>query len=429
MKKPAAHRVWIWGSVLVLLLAGLFLALKMGAGKIPAQKQELPQVRLMVASDLHYLSPSLTDHGTYITEMTRRADGKVMEYSEELVEAFVDTVIQNRPDALILTGDLTFNGARKSHEDLAEKLTKIESAGVPVLVIPGNHDLDNWRAASFSGDEYEFVPSVSSTEFEELYAAFGYEDALSRDQASASYVWEPVAGLRLVMLDVNGVEKKGSVSEKTLRWLEKQLIKARKSGARVLSFTHQNLLKHSMFEQGYVIGNSEEVLQLYQKYGVSANFTGHLHIQHIGEQDHFYEAATCALSVFPNQYADIILDSSGLDYHTTSVDVSTWAAERGLASEDLLNFEQYAKDFFWDTSYEQAVSALGDLKDEELKDAMAGYSAGLNQLYFSGHMEEAVLEDELLKEWKRSGAFTGRYLENILENEREDQNHMSLEFP
>lgn len=68
------------------------------------------------------------------------------------------------------------------------------------------------------------------------------------------------------------------------------------------------------------------------------------------------------------------------------------------------------------------------MEDEKLKDAMAGYFAGLNQIYFSGHMEEAVSEDRLLEEWRHSGTFTGRYLESILENACEDQNHIVWKF-
>ena len=43
---------------------------------------------IMVATDLHYLAPELTDHGAYFMKMIESADGKVMAYSEELLEAF-----------------------------------------------------------------------------------------------------------------------------------------------------------------------------------------------------------------------------------------------------------------------------------------------------------------------------------------------------
>ena len=45
-----------------------------------------------------------------------------------------------KADGLILSGDLTFNGEKKSHEELAEKFKKVEKSGAPVMVIPGNHD-------------------------------------------------------------------------------------------------------------------------------------------------------------------------------------------------------------------------------------------------------------------------------------------------
>ena len=165
--------------LMALLTGGEDLALSYGAGTktISAAGEEGPQTRLMVASDLHYLSPSLTDHGSCFTELARNGDGKVMEYSQELVEAFVDTVLEKKPDALILTGDLTFNGARKSHEDLADKLARIEEAGIPVAVLSGNHDLWNKNAASFSGDRVTFEESVSAKEFKEIYFPFGFEEA------------------------------------------------------------------------------------------------------------------------------------------------------------------------------------------------------------------------------------------------------------
>ena len=42
--------------------------------------------------------------------------------------------------ALILSGDLSFNGEKTSHEELAGKLFKLQEQGIPVLVLPGNHD-------------------------------------------------------------------------------------------------------------------------------------------------------------------------------------------------------------------------------------------------------------------------------------------------
>lgn len=135
---------------------------------------------LITATDLHYLAPSLTDHGAFFNQLIENSDGKTMAYSDELMDAFVDQVISRKPDALILSGDLTFNGEYASHEALVQKLNRIDAAGIPVFVLPGNHDLNNRSAVRFEGDAYEHVSSVTGEEFAALYHAHGYDRALGQ---------------------------------------------------------------------------------------------------------------------------------------------------------------------------------------------------------------------------------------------------------
>ena len=73
------------GTVLVLFCV-LFVRAASTSGK---QLNGVEPVTIAVATDLHYLSPLLTDHGAYFEQMIQNADGKVMEYSEELIDAFV----------------------------------------------------------------------------------------------------------------------------------------------------------------------------------------------------------------------------------------------------------------------------------------------------------------------------------------------------
>ena len=93
-----------------------------------------------MATDLHYLSPSIVERGEVFEKVYLGGDGKQMNYMSEIPDAFIEDVIKQKPDGLILSGDLTFNGEKKSHEELAEKFKKVEKSGVPVMVIPGNHD-------------------------------------------------------------------------------------------------------------------------------------------------------------------------------------------------------------------------------------------------------------------------------------------------
>ena len=51
---------------------------------------------------------------------------------------------------LLAAGDLTFNGEKLSHETVAGLFEEIEAAGVPVLTLPVNHDVNNGMAYRLS---------------------------------------------------------------------------------------------------------------------------------------------------------------------------------------------------------------------------------------------------------------------------------------
>ena len=201
------------------ILAGAFaLSGRLESGEdAPAQSGD--EVTIAVATDLHYIAPELTDKGEYFTDLVTDADGKVMLYIDELVRAFAEQIIAEQPDALILSGDLSFNGETASHEALASILSEVEASGVPVYIMPGNHDMNSSMAARFEGDGYELVSSPSEGEFAQIYYEFGYSEAISRDEKSLSYAAQIAPGLRLVMLDVNTRSNPGYVLDSTFDWL------------------------------------------------------------------------------------------------------------------------------------------------------------------------------------------------------------------
>lgn len=137
------------GRIVSLAVILAFMVVLGGTALVPHEKQPpsqyapLEQTTLFVASDLHYLSPELTDNGEYFHKLIENGDGKAMGFCEDITDAFITQVIGQKPDVLILSGDLTFNGEKASHTVLAEKLSAVKEAGIPVLVLPGNHDLEN----------------------------------------------------------------------------------------------------------------------------------------------------------------------------------------------------------------------------------------------------------------------------------------------
>lgn len=370
---------------------------------IPAEETG-PQetVELVFATDLHYLAPELTDHGSYFQAMVERSDGKAMEYCEEITNAFVAQVIEQAPDGLILSGDLTFNGEKRSHEVLAEKLWQIRDAGIPVFVVPGNHDMENPIAASFQGNSYTLTDSVTPLQFSEIYREFGYGAAAARDEHSLSYTVQLSPTLCLLMVDVNGTEYPGGIPEETLDWIGQQLAAAQRQGMRVISVSHQNLLQHNpIFASGFVMAGNDRLLEMFEQYNVLCHFSGHMHIQHIAQSANgLPEIVTSSLMVTPLQYGVLRLEGTAGQYQTKQVESSTEIAE-------------YAKALFWDTAYRQAQTALGDGPDTP---GMAAYFADTNTAYFAGRMDTIEYDTDQLKQWEKQISFLSLYLQSMADD-------------
>jgi 3',5'-cyclic AMP phosphodiesterase CpdA len=83
-----------------------------------------------------------------------RADASVERALAELAE-------RTAPELLIATGDLTHRGRREQHERAAETLRRL---GLPVLAVPGNHDIPYTFPARVSSPWREFERQWTTTE-------------------------------------------------------------------------------------------------------------------------------------------------------------------------------------------------------------------------------------------------------------------------
>ena len=99
------------GKRRVLLAVAALLLVLVVAGVLRYQNRP---TKILVATDIHYLSPSLNDHGACFEKTILNGDGKALAYIDELTDAFVEQVIREKPAALILSGDLTLNGKSRA---------------------------------------------------------------------------------------------------------------------------------------------------------------------------------------------------------------------------------------------------------------------------------------------------------------------------
>ena len=390
--------------------------------------QEKP-VNIAVATDLHYLSSSLTDGGAFFTDLVENADGKNMFYIEEITESFVATMIQEKPEILILSGDLTFNGEKQSHLDLEQKLEKIKENGTQILVMPGNHDIDRSSAAGFFGDSYELVDTVSKEEFAKIYQDYGLQESIEKDDTSLSYLYRARKDLWILMLDSNS-HGTNEISDQTFSWIEEILKDAKEQDIQVLAVSHQNLLAHNpYFTEGFLIDRSQELEALYEKYDVMANLRGHIHIQHIKDSG-LPEILTSALPVSPHHYGILEFDGNTLDYQAKILDVASWAREQGLTDQKLLDFSQTSRAFMEEVAARKLEPELLDSQLTSLeREILLQTFAQINADYFAGRQIDPANHQQGLSLMQETGlSFYPTYIDSILKSAEKGHESLQLEL-
>lgn len=366
------------------------------------------RVKLIVAADIHYISPRLNDGGELFLRTVGNGDGKLTDLSPEVADAFLELTAAGRPDALVICGDLTFNGAKASLEDMCGKLKALTEKGIPVLVIPGNHDINYPIAYAFSGAEAARVENIREGTFRAMCAGFGYGEAASRDPASFSYIYPVSEDLSLLFLDANTEKAPGELLPETLKWAERVLKDAGRRGVRVISVTHQNVVpQNKVFQDGFVVKNREKTTGLLRKYGVRMNLSGHAHLMHSAEEAGLLDHCTGCLTLSPLMFAEVLYEPSV----RAGGDPGGGAGPGGdpalsYTPRHLSVFQEEAKRRYEETAYQQVLSALSGVRaDEKTRGNMADFAVRFNEAYFNGTLDmEAMKKDPGWQLWERYGS-------------------------
>lgn len=324
--------------------------------------------KIVVLSDIHLLAPSLHDDSKAAWQLAA-ADLKLALASDTIMLRTTDWIIGQRPQLVLITGDLTHNGARASHDRLCAHLSRLKQAGIGVLVIPGNHDINSPNARRYLGDKAVPTATITREEFAQIYEPFGYGDNARRDPASLSYACEPLPGLVVLGIDSNRDQENrlvargdsadvyhnaGRVNPLTLQWLQQQARDARRQGKRVIAMMHHHLLEHidgeARFLPNYIVDGHEQVAQVLEQCGVHAVFTGHLHITDAVTDGAVTDIATGSATMWPmpvrvgtidlahdslridTQFAPMIDDERLLDAARTQVEQGVPTVAQAIAT-------------------------------------------------------------------------------------------------
>ena len=364
---------------------------------------------MVVASDIHYIGNDLHDDGYFFNGVLDSGDGKIVDHSEEILDEFIREVIDRHPDVLLITGDITFNGEYVSHEEVKRKLDQVKEAGIDVLVLPGNHDVYNSMAASFSGNGYEYIQGTTTEDFYSIYHDY-YENVLSKDENSLSVVYEINKGNRILLLDTNTFLRECNLAKGTLEFVEDALKEAKKDNVNLIVAGHQNLFKHSIFDFGYVIIGADKLIELFKKYEMPLFLSGHMHIQHIVTSDNISEVCTSALSIYPLQYGIIQYEKGRYTYDTCELNT------------DLRDFAKKR------ICYVNELKSLSRLEEDvEDREELAMFNGELNATYFKGDLTDIEKYKELFDRWISLGTGSTGYLEYIYNERGSDFRHLEIE--
>lgn len=283
------------------------------------------KMKIAVLSDLHYYDETLGTSGVHFENYLIK-DRKLLKESSKINEGLIEELINSDVEVVLISGDLTKDGEKRSHLKLVNLLKKLKDANKLIYVIPGNHDINNPNSCMYSENEVTKVENISKDEFKDIYYNYGFKDAISKDINSLSYVVEPIDGLRIIAMDSSRydeyIEKNkhivgGKFKEKTFKWIKEQIKDAKDKGIKIIGFTHHNILEHfkgqKMIFDEFVIDEYNKISSELADEGLKIVFSGHFHAMNIAEHttsnnNKIYDIETASPISYPCSYRIIEID-------------------------------------------------------------------------------------------------------------------------
>lgn len=303
-----------------------------------AERKGKAHFKIAVVSDIHYMHPSLLGANGATGQAFQNyvnQDPKMVEFSDPIFRQVLAELKNEQPDILLVPGDITKDGEKISHQAMAYFFNQLQNSGIKVFVMPGNHDINNAKAKEFIGDNAYPVEMTSKTDFESIYANFGYNNAIAKDPNSLSYITQLQPHLRLIAIDASKYEEygpsgdvaAGRIKASTLEWILAQMAQAKQQHQTVFAMMHHNLIEHyagqTQIDPGYVVDDWQHVANTLMDAGLKVIFTGHYHANDISSYAYngntLFDIQTGSLVTAPCPYRIITMRKEKLEVHTNTV--------------------------------------------------------------------------------------------------------------
>ncbi len=345
----------------------------------------MAQTTIAVITDTHVMAPGLLVNGGTAWQNELGNDRKLLDYSSRIFDELVSKFKAEKPGLLLVTGDLTKDGERLSHEYVKAGLDQLKAEGVKVLVIPGNHDIDNNGAEKYDGDVATKVETVSSADFATLYADYGYSGTV-RDDNSLSYACEPVSGLVLIGIDTHT----GAIDGATLDWACQQARDAYRQGKQVIAMMHHPLFPHilgaDMFVNSSTVANYKTVRNRLADAGVRVVLSGHFHTSDIAKDwnadmtKEIYDINTGSVISYPCDYRVMTLSGDLQTLEVATQSVTTLPDEPAFSN----------------TAKKRLTASMTKIAAAKVGNALSGTAANVFVVHAEGNEDESGMADGYL---------------------------------
>jgi 3',5'-cyclic AMP phosphodiesterase CpdA len=341
--------------------------------------------KIYLLSDIHVMSPELLDSPDNAAWQAYLSESKKMvDLSVPIFNKLCSQIIADKPDLLLIAGDMTKDAEKASHEYVINKLTEIEASGIPVFVIPGNHDRD-WQADGkvYQNNTAEDAKLLSSKRFPLRYEHFGYGEGSDLHGTTLTYATELWPGLTLIGIDTG---QTATIDADAVTWARKKANEAKNKGQQVIVMMHHALLPHiygqAFIHASSVVANNEEIRDQLMAAGIKVVLTGHYHVSDITrytnpQGQEIYDICTGSPISYPCDYRILTFnhDFSELKIATKSV----------TEINEVPNFKDYAKGRLHDAVKIWAGKRIAFSEIGFINELVAGYVADVFVIHAEGN--------------------------------------------
>lgn len=274
--------------------------------------------KICVLTDIHVMAPSLLeDENNKEWQEYLKTSKSMIDLSVPIFDAIINKIILEKPDLLLIVGDLTKDSEVESHNFVLNKLTKFKQSNIPVYVIPGNHDR-GWmqRALIFKNDTCVTAETIDNDGFEKLYVNYGYGPDTERYGTTLNYLVEPFPGLTLICID-SGIWC--TFREGCIDWVCEKAKEAQDKGNQVLVMMHHMIMPHYYYQNNIfelsVPTDYSDIRDKFMQAGIKVVLSGHSHTSDItryvdASGRELYDVCTGSPISYPCDYRVLTFDDT-----------------------------------------------------------------------------------------------------------------------